>query len=89
MGRTWVWSTAETHFTGADQAWAAYYTSGSLGFLIWKMRLTLPELGVYNTEECIGGDAMTTAHGSSGRWQAGNLVGLQKKACWRESGLLS
>lgn len=47
MGRTWVWSAAEAHFTGAEQAWAASYTSGSLGFLIWEMRLTIPMLGVY------------------------------------------
>lgn len=58
MGRTWVWSMAETHFTGAEQAWAASCTPGSLSVLICEMRLTLPELGVYNTEECIGGDAM-------------------------------
>lgn len=61
MGRTWVWSTAETHFTGTEQAWAASCTSGSLSVLIWEMRLTLPELGAYDTEEYIGGDAMTAA----------------------------
>lgn len=61
MGRTWVWSTAATHFTGSEQAWAAPCTcSGSLGFSIWEMKLTLLELGLH-TKEYIRGDAMTMA----------------------------
>lgn len=63
MGRMWVWSMAETPFTGGEQAPAAPYTSGSLSFSIWEMRLTLPELGLYNIKEHIRvrGDALTTA----------------------------